>query len=524
MPGYCIPPGHYTYEAVAPLLRHPELHERNLGYAGLEALLQAMVALGRTALQHNAMPAYDTWRRHMRSFVRTLQQRPDDEEPGRFYSYFTELLFFGAEAGNTAATKELHALLDEDQPNRLHTVLDLCGAHNKPPREWIASYANTPEERVYAWDAYMSSYWKYAQEEHIEPLPKEQVPAGAEEYVHSFLAALMPSHKIIGCIDTVYAVTTRIEHKIAVIERFCRVADKMNTEPDGNGHLQWMVWSALRMSLDPEVPEQLKERVYKTLRPGVPQFEDEDEVHVAFALLESAPYIARAATPAEVVARAKDVGSRHTTTFSSEMYHAFLAGAAKQYARHGKWLDAATVLCKIQHTVPWQSAISAYARMGGSVDLAVEIEAIHSHASQRKSNREMSRQARRADVATFLSQLYAERFSGACLSLQKMAEKNGSGGSGIGVLDIPLLKGYATLLLERDAKSVAVGKAVMDAVCNNEDNEYYDIAPLYELFTAYGSAEVAADHWQWVQQCHKGRVTYLLLYARAAMASAGIRQ
>lgn len=537
-PEFAIPGELYRLTDMDALVNHPDLQADAIELHEVPMVLPHIVALGHVAIAQGDNEAYDAWLEHTNTFVRTVQNRPDNDVPA-YTGSVVELQFYGAINGRADAADKLHEQLTaaEDRSNMTNIVW-LCAKNDINPRIWIERHLGTADGRAEMWTQYFSTKKVDVEAKGKDFTPDAMRIPGSDRLIRDILNDELTNSGIVRYGQTAYQLAPDARTKeliigcyeLAVSIRF----DQEERSPNVYDQKAAFDFARTVMS-DPNITQDVKLYVYNQVATLVGGWGYMDHI-VGRGELE--------------IAKAIECGEDMQATFqmlggkvqnycngnevlSARLLQTFALSAAKMYAERGEFAEAATYLSNLTNLSNWHEGVIHYVRKGGDMELVqqkdrerIEFENVVSGAGLRNTkNADNPYWDVRVLIGDYLQfEQQADTYE-MRESLLALADEIGSDPvhADKGEARSVILRRLTARLLERDPEAIEIGPQMVAQLRQENFSKY-----LYQLFARHGSAAMTAAGWKHVnrpRQAHEldNIVGYLGDYVGMLLASKGLK-
>jgi len=518
-------PGLYTLQDLGPLVEHPDLAGSTIEAHNVSRVLPGLTALGRTALVHDDIAAYQRWLDH------TVQFTHDGESRGCIESreaqqQITALRFFGTMHGSKDAADQLHqSLAAPTDPDIMDALMTLCAGHAVTPTAWINKYAETPDNRAAAWNKFLYTKRARLGRAGDRTTPGALYEPGVEQFIREVTDGELSASATLGSALEAYLLSTDLFAKRQLISRYGLsigeyVSALDDSEESHNEDLSMMTFAAI-VNSDPDIPPEVKADLSKEVAPEVPPWSDVQGIK-ARGLFELSVAISNGKDVSDVLSQIETT----TRPFPSHSIHGnrdqFLRQAAELYWRSKRPDLAAATIAHISSTGEWSLAVDRYAQAGGSLNLihqADEMRQIfgdeHSSAATLHNPQMWSA---REQIASFLMHmsLPVPDVAQAKETILRMAASMPQDKLGVNYI---FFRPHLERLLAADQDAVSLGPEIIKRMSGAP---LVNRRAIYEVFAAHGSPEMTRRGWEQVQDYRHAPSLYFDRYAHMALASAGV--
>lgn len=254
---FAVEPNQYAYEALSPFVNHPELSGDTIDDFFAGQVAHAFVTIGRAALTHEDVGAYQKWAEHTEDYVDKLQFRPISFVPGQFYGELAQMHFYGAIHGNGQAAEKLNALLDYDPDEyAINRVLDACAQEDISPHTWIMRFKPDVNKRAAAWHNYVFTRRWVAAERGESVSHDDLLGLGAGYVVDDYIAGELSAQTAFMVSSTMYDLSQTVEQKNNIIDR---LSITLQAEEPETSRYRYLYEFATLVNADPDIVTDKKE-------------------------------------------------------------------------------------------------------------------------------------------------------------------------------------------------------------------------------------------------------------------------
>lgn len=519
---FTVPPDLYTPTDLAPLVDHPDLQVDNAREEDYPYILKSMTILGRAALVRGDADAYRGWMRRVATFADAVQLQ-DVEEPTQYYRDVNQLLFAGATHGDVKAFEQLQrALQGIEGGDALLAITEQCARQNISPFSWIEQATNDVDTQADAWGQYIQIRTFHLQEAGQPANAETLSTPGIDRFLASALSNQLSAYKLVNWGWEAYQLCKDPFEKDTFITRYeAAVCQLLLLEPlEADDLKEQMLSFVARINNDPDVFRDAKTTLTARVNTGLSEvLEPSTEPTIAFELSAA---IENGENLLELYERIETAAMRNKHKQRQDLTRDSLTrSAAELLATRGEFAMSAVMGSRITNVAQWRNATEHYIRSGGDIGHLRHADAMRQlYNDVPVSNSKTPAWETRRHVLNFLEAVSSEtpNIAQAETAILAMAEALGKNNQ-----DCPasfMFNAHVARLLATNPASVAIGQQI-DAHLRTSRTANRE--KVQELFTAYGSQEVAQARWSQLDAGH-GAAHYLLQYASMALAAAGVAE
>lgn len=502
-PDYVPEPGQYRVEDLQPILTHEELIDLDcIDTIEAAKALTCFVGLGRVALSEGDHQAYDAWMAHTTSFVDRLQDDPDLSRPEEYEKFITRLQFHGVAQGRHDMEDKLHDALSQTADRRaIVEIVELCAQYQVNPSTWIEQHVPDPDDKAGVWNKFFEQKQAEAREAGRELTPEEWREPGSECVFQDILAGKIPDEGVLNWGTMAYRGAATVQDKLRLIEYYSATMLRWTkATPEIPFYDKRAMYSfATEVMSDPEIPQTTKLDLYDKTMSWEVSFSQLD-AFMRRGELEIAKAVQTGEDVHAVFEKLCDIADTFEESRRNfEDYREFFTiVAAAQYAKQGNFGQAAQYVSVLDEIPIWWNSLEHYLQKGGNLDEVRKVNEVR-HEVYEEMGVDEAVEGSRYEMQQAICNFYdyteqnPDREKAQELLLQ-VAERTRHGSGLEAQIRGEVLRRFVRSMLAKDSATVAIGPMLVASLERD-----VDALPFYELFARYGSQEMAAAGWQYVQ-------------------------